>query len=161
MVKEIKTEEKNTTKKSSKKDYIHAIGRRREAVARVRLYPNVKENLAWGEISIKKGDILVNLKPASEYFNGEKAKTMYTEPLRITNTLNRFAVTARTRGGGLNGQLDALILAISRALSLFDKDKFRPILKKRGFLTRDARARERRKVGTGGKARRAKQSPKR
>ena len=59
------------------------------------------------------------------------------------------------------GQLDAVVHGIARALSLLDRDAYRAILKTAGLLTRDARAKERRKVGTGGKARRAKQSPKR
>jgi len=67
----------------------------------------------------------------------------------------------KVAGGGNSGQLDAMIQGIARALSAIDTGKFRPILKTSGLLTRDARIRQRRMVGTGGKARRAKQSPKR
>ncbi|MBI2031408.1 MAG: 30S ribosomal protein S9 [Candidatus Levybacteria bacterium] len=148
-------------KKEVKPDYIHAVGRRKEAIARVRLYPSVKASLSWGDLSVKKGDLVVNGMPVENYFSGEVSKTQYEEPFRATDTLDKFAVTVRLEGGGLRGQLDALILGVSRALSRLDKDKFRPILKKKGFLKSDARVRERRKIGTGGKARRKKQSPKR
>lgn len=83
------------------------------------------------------------------------------EPFRATNTIGKYSLTIKVEGGGKSGQLEAVVHGISRALQLLDKEKFRPILKKKGFLTRDARVRERRKVGTGGKARRKKQSPKR
>lgn len=147
--------------KTVKKDFIFAVGRRREAVARVRLYPETKTNVMWGDIEAKKGEIWVNKKAATAYFNGDVAKAMLLEPFKVTNTLNRYITTVRVVGGGLAGQLDAVIHGIARALASLDTDKFHPILKKRGFLTRDARVRERRKVGTGGKARRKKQSPKR
>lgn len=152
--KKIEQKEIVQEKTTSKKDYVFAVGRRKEAVARVRLYPKVND-------SPKKGQIIVNEKPIGEYFSGEVAKVLYTEPFLLTNTLNKYGVTVKVRGGGKSGQLDAVIHGISRALQLLDKEKFRPILKKKGFLTRDARVRERRKVGTGGKARRKKQSPKR
>ena len=74
---------------------------------------------------------------------------------------NKFAITVIVRGGGKFGQLDAMVLGIARALNQLDRDKFRPALKKQGFLTRDSITRERRIVGMGGKARRRKQSPKR
>jgi small subunit ribosomal protein S9 len=75
--------------------------------------------------------------------------------------MNRFATTIKTSGGGLMGQLDAIVLGISRALEKVDQEKFRPILKKRGFMTRDPRAKQRRKAGFAGKSRAKKQSPKR
>lgn len=153
-------EEKTNKSKNNKKSYISSVGRRREAIARVRLYPTYNESLSWGEISLKKGDILVNQKPVEEYFSGAADKAAYREPLRVTNTLNRYTFTIKVTGGGKAGQLDAVINGLARALQKAD-EKFRPILKKKGYLTRDARVRERRKVGTGGKARREKQSPKR
>ncbi len=152
---ELKVEKKNT-----KKDYITAVGRRKAAVARVRLFHKVTDAHVWGAESLEKGKILVNKKPIEQYFTGELAKTAYHEVLRVTNTIAAFAITINVRGGGLSGQLDAVVLALSRALSLIDP-KHRTTLKKRGYLTRDPRVRERRKVGTGGKARRKKQSPKR
>lgn len=146
-------------KKPSKKEYISAVGRRRESSAQARFYQ--KDSMEWKGKELKKGEIYVNGVVVSEYFPGEAAKVRFLEPLRTTNMTNKFIVTIQAMGGGKNGQLDASIQAVSRALEKFDKEKLRPILKKKGFLTRDSRVRERRKVGTGGKARRKKQSPKR
>lgn len=73
----------------------------------------------------------------------------------------KFIFTIKVVGGGVNGQLDAMIHGMARALDKQDSDTYHDILKEGGYLTRDARVRERRKVGTGGKARRKKQSPKR
>lgn len=160
MVKD-KIEEKVTKVKNNKKEYIVAVGRRREAVARVRLYPDLKEDMLWGETPVKKGEIFVNKKPIEQYFSLPSEQVSYKEPLRVTNTLNKYTMTIIVNGGGQSGQLGAVIHGISRVLIKVDSEKFRPILKKKGFLTRDSRTRERRKVGTGGKARRAKQSPKR
>lgn len=147
--------------KNQKRDYIFAVGRRREAVARVRLYKTLKDGTTWNSVEVKKGDIIVNQKPISEYFSGDVNRLRYTEPLRVANAQNKFTFTIQVEGGGPAGQLDAVIHGIARALVSADTDEYRKILKDKGFLTRDARVRERRKVGTGGKARRAKQSPKR
>ena len=148
--------------KSGKTDYVFAVGRRKEAVARVRLYETVKAELAWGEHAVKKGDMLVNERPISEYFGGEVARHAYSEPLRITNVASlNYSFTIRVVGGGPAGQLQAVVAGIANALNKLDREKHRPVLKKNGLLTRDARIRERRTVGTGGKARRKKQSPKR
>lgn len=129
-----------------------AVGRRKTAIARVRLYTGLPK---------EENKIFVNDKPIEEYFPGEIAKKAYIEPFRTTNTIGRFKVTVKVKGSGRNGQLGACILGFARAIEQVDKAKFRPILKKRGLLTRDARVKERRKAGTGGKARRKKQSPKR
>ncbi len=149
---------KNT--KHSKKDYVFAVGRRREAVARVRLYEHVPSDLVWEELAVKKGEILVNAMPIAHYFSGETSRYTYSAPFRVTNTANKYTLTIRVTGGGKAGQLDAIVIGISRALAGMDQE-MRDVLKQKGFLTRDARIRERRKVGTGGKARRKKQSPKR
>lgn len=143
------------------KDFIYTVGRRKSAVARVRLYKTVKAGLLWGNEKIEKGKIIVNSKPIEQYFSTEVMQALYKEPFVATNTLEKYAVTVRVVGGGLKGQIDALLLGVSRALSEVDVEKFRPILKKKGLLTRDARVRQRRTVGTGGKSRRQKQSPKR
>lgn len=141
--------------------YYEAVGRRREATARVRLYV-VKDGLVKiGDSEVAKGAIVVNGRPAETYFPGEVYKKMFQEPFRTTNTMNRFVTSVKVVGGGLVGQLGAVIHGVSRALEKVDKDKFRPILKKRGFMTRDPRAKERRKAGLAGKARAKKQSPKR
>jgi small subunit ribosomal protein S9 len=148
--------------KNAKKDYVFAVGRRKSSVARVRLYQSVNADLAWGETPVKKGELLVNQKPIAEYFSGEVSRRLYTEPLRITNAHQQnYAFTIKVAGGGPSGQLQAVIVGISNALSALDPDKNRPTLKKKGFLTRDSRIRERRVVGMGGKSRRKKQSPKR
>lgn len=159
--KNLKEETKIVKTQNNKKIFISVVGRRREAKARVRLYPDIKEDILWGDKTINKGQIFVNQKPIEEYFSSEVEKVSYSEPLRTTNTLGKFTFTIKVEGGGKNGQLEALVNGIARALEKYDKEKFRPILKKKGFLTRDARTRERRKVGRGGKARRLKQSPKR
>lgn len=148
-------------KKQVKRDYTYAVGRVKEAVARVRLYSHVKEGTVWEGEAVSKDQMLVNGKAIEHYFGGPIAKAMYMKPFVITKTEGKFAVTVKVASGGKNGQLDALILGIARALSLQDTEKFRPALKKAGLLTRDARVRQRRMVGTGGKARRKKQSPKR
>ncbi|MBI2622886.1 MAG: 30S ribosomal protein S9 [Candidatus Levybacteria bacterium] len=152
-----KVEEKTTLKK----DFVFAVGRRKEAIARVRLYKAANNGVLWGEKKVKKGEIFVNGKPIGEYFSGKVAEVLYMEPFRLTNTVGKYILTVKVEGGGKKGQLEATVHGISRALQLLDKEKFRSVLKKKGFLTRDARVRERRKVGTGGKARRKKQSPKR
>jgi small subunit ribosomal protein S9 len=161
-----KSQETKKTKSAAKEktpvvSYYEAVGRRKSASARVRLYVCEEEGVTVGGVTVKKGDMIVNGRPVEEYFPGDVSKKLYGEPLRTTNTIARFAVTVTVSGGGLSGQLGAVIHGLSRALEKVDLEKFRPILKKRGFLTRDARVRERRRPNTGGKARRQKQSPKR
>jgi small subunit ribosomal protein S9 len=134
--------------RKKKKNYTYAVGRRKSSSCRVRLFKG-------------KGENLVNDMVIEEYFPGEINKVFWEEPFRLTDTLGKYYVTVKVVGGGKEGQLDAVIHGIARALAKEDREKFRPPLKKAGLLTRDARVRERRKVGTGGKARRKKQSPKR
>jgi len=148
--------------------YYEAVGRRRESVARVRLYILGKEKLALvpglkeGEkIKVKAGEIIVDGVDYTKRFPSVHARAALISPLALTKTEGRFAISIILTGGGRKGQLDAVILGISRALNIVDKDEYRGALKKEGLLTRDSRTRERRKVGTGGKARRQKQSPKR
>ncbi|OGG11846.1 30S ribosomal protein S9 [Candidatus Gottesmanbacteria bacterium RBG_13_45_10] len=148
-------------KKSDNVTYYEALGRRKVASARVRLYVVNEGSMTLGGVVMEKGSMYVNGLPVEKYFPGEVYKKMYQEPFRTTNTLNRFVVSVKASGGGLVGQLAATIHGISRALEKVDKEKFRPILKKRGFLTRDPRAKQRRKAGFAGKARARKQSPKR
>ena len=141
--------------------YYEAVGRRKNASARVRLYVVGEGNVTVNSVALTKGDMIINGQPAEKYFPGEVMKKMYQEPFRTTNTLGRFATSITIYGGGLSGQLGAAIHGLSRALEKTDKEKFRPILKKRGFMTRDPRKKERRKAGFAGKARARKQSPKR
>ncbi len=146
-------------KKAKDIQYYEATGRRKESVARVRLYISAKKPTTKTE-GIKAGEIMVNKKPLIEYFKTVALQKQATLPFRLTNNEDRFATTIMVMGGGKNGQAEAIIHGISRALCLASEE-YRPVLKQSGLLTRDARTRERRKVGTGGKARRQKQSPKR
>lgn len=141
--------------------YYEAVGRRKESTARVRLYVVADTSVTVAGQPLEKGAMVVNGRKVEQYFPGEVAQKMYLEPFRTTNTANRFAVSVKAVGGGLSGQLGAVIHGISRALEKVDREKFRPILKKRGFMTRDPRAKQRRKAGYAGKARARKQSPKR
>lgn len=125
-----------------------AVGRRREAVARVRLFKG-------------QGQLTVNNKPIAEYFTGLVAQKLYQRPFELTKTIGLISGSVKVFGGGFNSQLEATIHGIARALQVLDKDKHRAILKSNNLLTRDARARERRKFGLAGKARAKKQSPKR
>ena len=135
-------------KRKTTKKYTYAAGRRKSSTARVRLFKG-------------KNGSLVNDIPSEEYFPGKINQTKWTTPFELTDTLGKFYVTVKVIGGGKQGQLDACVHGIAKAFDSLDSEKYRQPLKKAGLLTRDARIRERRKVGTGGKARRAKQSPKR
>jgi small subunit ribosomal protein S9 len=114
--------------------YHRGTGRRKSAVARVRLVPG-------------DGQIIVNGKPAREYFGGRDLHQINIQlPLRLTGTLERFNVTVRVVGGGMSGQAGAIRHGIARALTRFDEE-LRPTLKRAKLLTRDARVKERKKVG--------------
>lgn len=130
------------------KNYFHAIGRRKEAVARVRLFKG-------------QAQLTVNGIAIAQYFRGPIAQKEYQRPFEITKTLGEFTGTIKIEGGGYASQLDAVIHGIARALQLANKENFRLPLKKAGLLTRDARVKERRKFGLAHKARAKKQSPKR
>jgi len=134
------------TKKSTK-SYTYAVGRRKSASARVRLYKGNKESLVNGEV-------------IGKYFPGVTMRNKWQQPFSLTKTEGKHYVTVRVLGGGKNGQLEATVHGIARAMATENGD-FRAPLKSAGLLTRDARKKERRMVGTGGKARRQKQSPKR
>ena len=129
------------------KQHIQAIGRRKEAVARVRLIPG-------------KGQIVVNGIPIENYFPSEASKTKYLKPFHLTKSQDKYFASIKVAGSGKSGQLDAVIHGIARALNAADRD-FRPFLKRAGLLTRDPRVKERRKYGLAQKARKGKQSPKR
>ena len=148
-------------KKNTDIKYYESVGRRKEAVARVRLYIVGKDKTATvNGKKIKEGEIVVNDKPIAEAFPLLVHEKRYLKPLNLTNNAQRYAVSIRTAGGGVNGQIEAIMHGIARAIQLADETT-RPVLKQEGLLTRDPRTRERRMVGTGGRARRAKQSPKR
>ena len=143
------------------KNYISAVGRRREAVARVRLYTVASTKVTVNGEEAKKGDIIVNGKQVSDYFAFFAYASIYNKILIDTNTAGKYIFSVKVAGGGLSGQADALVLGIARALDKLDKEKFHKILRANNYLTRDPRTRERRKVGNAGKARRKKSSPKR
>jgi len=121
-------------------------GRRKEAVARVRLIEGT-------------GTFKLTGRPLEDYFPNPTHRRIVTEPLRVTNTLERYDIVASLDGGGVSGQAGALRHGIARALIELDVE-LRPELKKRGFLTRDPRVVERKKYGLK-KARKAPQYSKR
>jgi small subunit ribosomal protein S9 len=128
-------------------EYLEAVGRRKTATARVRLYPG-------GE-----GNILVNGRPVSQYFPMRSLLVEVFGPLQAAEAVSRFNVTAKVSGGGINGQAGAVQLGIARALLKVDPE-LRSTLRQRGFLTRDVRRKERKKPGLKG-ARKAPQYTKR
>jgi len=148
---------------SSKIKYVEAIGRRRTATARVRLYDveDKRKIVKLWDYKLSPGVILVDKKPASDTFPSLVENNILMLPFRMTKTLHKYAVTAQASGSGLKGQLDAIVHGISRALDKINSEEYRPLLKKQGLLTRDPRARERRKAGLAQSARAKKQSPKR
>lgn len=149
-------------KEEIKKDvFYQAVGRRKRSTARVRLYLATIDKVKIGDKEYERGAIVVNGRPVNEYFAGEVFQKMYTEPFRTTNTLDRFVTSIKVEGGGLAGQLGAVIHGLARALTTIDEEKHRPTLKKHGFLTRDPRKKQRHKAGFAQKSRARKQSPKR
>ena len=128
------------------KPLIQTTGRRKQAVARVRL--------RTGE-----GKIMINKRDIADYFPSETHRMIVTEPLRLTTTAEVYDVDATLDGGGTSGQAGALRLGIARALIELDPD-LRNALKRAGFLTRDAREKESKKYGLK-KARKAPQYSKR
>jgi small subunit ribosomal protein S9 len=115
---------------------VTSTGRRKTAVARVRLRPGT-------------GQIIVNGRPMVEYFPREALHTRLHSPFEATGLEGRYDVLARVDGGGVAGQAEALRHGISRALEKLD-EQLRPALKRRGLLTRDARQKERKKYGQRG-----------
>ncbi len=141
-------EEVETKKKPLKeKDYFKGVGRRKSSVARV-----------W--LKLEKGSITVNEKKLEDYFAGLKNDRLFEEPFRVVNRIGQMSGQIKVNGGGIASQAGAVIHGISRALLEYD-ETFRPALSKKKLLTRDPRAKERRKYGFAGKARAKKQSPKR
>lgn len=148
-------------KKTKNIEYYEAIGRRKTSVARVRLYIVSKDKITNIDgVKIKAGSIFINKKPIEKVFSESYNQDFINLPLKNTKSEHRFAISIFVNGGGKNGQLEAIVHGISRALTLVNEEN-KTSLKKIGLLTRDPRKKERRKVGTGGKSRRAKQSPKR
>ncbi len=149
-------------KKNKNVKYYEAVGRRKEAVARVRLYiPGKEKSIVLNGNKISQGDIFVNNKPLNLFFASSTHQKKSVVPLALTSNEGRFAVSILVAGGGRVGQVEAISHGLARALVEIDTESHKKLLKTHGLLTRDPRTRERRKVGMGGKARRAKQSPKR
>jgi small subunit ribosomal protein S9 len=140
------SEEQEKKTKERKNRYFYANGKRKTAIARVRLYENGK------------GDITINERPIDDYFFGTLIGNVKT-PLKLVNVQNLFDITVKVIGGGLSAQSDAVRHGIAKALLQYDS-AFRPVLKKAGLLTRDSRTKERKKYGLH-RARRAPQWAKR
>jgi small subunit ribosomal protein S9 len=126
--------------------YHYARGRRKEAIATVRLYPG-------------KGEILVGEQPAATYFNNDALIQTVEQPIKLAGQEQKLRISVHVKGGGKRGQAEAVQLAIARALNVMSED-LRPTLKKAGLLTRDPREKERMKPGLK-KARKASQFSKR
>ena len=110
-----------------------STGRRKSSAARVRIRPG-------------NGNILVNRRPLDEYFGRETARMVVRQPLETVEMVDRFDITVTVRGGGNSGQAGAIRHGITRALLHYD-ESLRGVLRKAGFVTRDAREVERKKIG--------------
>lgn len=128
------------------KPFFYGTGRRKNSVARVRLYPGT-------------GSITINSRDIDEYFGLDTLKLIVRQPLELTGTVANFDIVCNVTGGGVSGQAGAIRHGISRALLEYNQE-LRPALKKAGFLTRDPRMKERKKYGLKA-ARRAPQFSKR
>lgn len=116
------------------KKYTYGLGRRKAATARARLYKG-------------KGEITINGKPALDYLSGDKSKLAeITDPLALAQKQKDYDITIKVSGGGLAGQVDAIKLAVSKAITTEASD-LRPVLKKAGYIKRDPREKERKKYG--------------
>jgi len=134
-------------KKASNKVYFYGTGRRKDAVACVRLIEG-------------SGKITINGKDIDDYFGLDTLKLIVRQPLEATGTTAKFDVIAKAIGGGISGQAGAIRHGIARALVDADEETYKATLKEAGFLTRDARMKERKKPGLK-KARKASQFSKR
>ncbi len=132
----------------TQQQYFYGTGKRKRAIARVRLYP-----------SSDGGPMLVNGKLVDEYFNWAPWQVIINEPFRVTNTGNQFQLVARVAGGGVNAQAEAIRHGITRALIVYNEE-LKPALRRHGLVTRDSRIKESKKYGLK-RARRAPQYTKR
>jgi len=117
----------------SEESYVWGTGKRKCAIAQVRLFPG-------------KGEIIINDKPYQEAFPRIEHRRMIEHPLLATDNMGKFRVVVKVNGGGLSGQAGAIRHGIARAL-VKENELFRPVLRKEGLLTRDARIKERKKYG--------------
>ena len=116
--------------------YSHAVGRRKESVARAYFYPG-------------KGSITINNKDINLYFSRDTSKMILKQPLELTNSTKKYDIVVNVEGGGQTGQAGAIRLAIARGLQMINSE-LRTLLKKEGMLTRDSREVERKKYGQPG-----------
>ncbi|MFC1915884.1 30S ribosomal protein S9 [Chloroflexota bacterium] len=117
----------------AKQSYFHGTGRRKTAVAQIRLLSG-------------NGAIIINGVPYEELFSSLEHRRVILQPLLVTETLGKYNVMAKVNGGGISGQSDAISHGIARALTLSD-ESLRPVLRQNGLLTRDSRVKERKKPG--------------
>jgi small subunit ribosomal protein S9 len=117
----------------SEESYVWGTGKRKCAIAQVRLLPG-------------DGEIIINDKPYQEIFARLEHRHMIEHPFLATKTTGKFRVTVKVKGGGINGQAGAIRHGIARALAK-ENELFKPVLRKEGLLTRDARIKERKKYG--------------
>ena len=115
------------------KTYFYSTGKRKTAIAQVRLLPG-------------NGAVVINGKPLEERFPDFTLQSLILEPFKVTDTLNKFNVVAKVEGGGISGQAGALRHGISRALAVYD-ETLKPLLRHYRLLTRDPRIKERKKYG--------------
>lgn len=149
-----KAKKKSVEKPAAKANkYYEAVGRRKTAVARVRLFTSSPLQSAM------EGNLTINEKSYKDFFPTLELQQAVEAPLERLKSLNRFKVTVKVKGGGSRGQAEAIRHGLARTLVLFDSN-FRKKLKKAGYLTRDPRKKERKKYGLKG-ARRAPQWQKR
>lgn len=153
---------KEATIPASKEKYFEAVGRRKNAIARVRIYTKKSADLASKdeETNDEAALITVNGHDYGDYFHqNQDLQNIAEAPLKKLKSVNRFKATIKVSGGGIHGQAEAIRHGLARALVMFDPN-FAKKLKKSGYLTRDSREKERRKYGLK-KARKAPQWAKR
>jgi len=114
-------------------EYFYGVGKRKSAIARARLVPGA-------------GEIIVNGKPAADYFGGTRFTAFINEPIEATESRGKFSAMVKVSGGGLSGQAGAVRHAIARAMLASNEENRRP-LRAQGLLTRDSRVKERKKYG--------------
>ena len=139
---------------TTEQEYYYGTGKRKTAIAKVRLY----QNLGPGEAGLA-SQIQVNGKPMEEVFPFPPWQVTLKEPLRVTDSLEKFRIVVRVQGGGISAQSQAIRHGISRALAVYDQG-LKSVLRKHGLLTRDSRIKESKKYGLK-RARRAPQYTKR
>lgn len=115
--------------------YYEGVGRRKASTARVRLHPGGT------------GNVTINDRPGAEYLTVRGSMDDIVRPLALFGQERTYDITVKVNGGGMVGQLDAIRLGVARALLKINEEQFRPELRKNGFLTRDARVKERKKPG--------------